>query len=80
MALQNSLFTGVSGLRNHQSMMDVIGNNIANVSTIGFKGSRMTFADTFSRFMRTGTNPREGVGGTNSFQIGLGLLVRIKCD
>ncbi len=73
MALSNSLFTGVSGLRNHQSMMDVIGNNIANVSTIGFKGSRMTFADTFSRFMRTGTNPREGVGGTNSFQIGLGV-------
>ncbi|MBL1212532.1 MAG: flagellar hook protein FlgE [Ignavibacteriae bacterium] len=73
MALSNSLFSGVSGLRNHQSMMDVIGNNIANVSTIGFKGSRMTFADTFSRFIRTGTNPREGVGGTNSFQIGLGV-------
>ncbi|MHB8854397.1 MAG: flagellar basal body protein, partial [Ignavibacteriaceae bacterium] len=47
MALLNSLFSGVSGLQNLQSMMDVIGNNIANVDTIGYKSSRVTFSDTF---------------------------------
>lgn len=75
MALLNSLFAGVSGLRNHQSMMDVIGNNIANVNTIGFKGSRVTFSDTFNQFVKAGTNPTETTGGTNSFQIGLGMKI-----
>ena len=75
MALLNSLFAGVSGLRNHQSMMDVIGNNIANVNTIGFKGSRVTFSDTFNQFVKAGTNPTENTGGTNTFQIGLGAKV-----
>ena len=75
MALLNSLFAGVSGLRNHQSMMDVIGNNIANVNTIGFKGSRVTFSDTFNQFVKAGTNPTDGTGGTNSFQVGLGMKV-----
>ncbi|MGE5431792.1 MAG: flagellar hook protein FlgE [Syntrophomonadaceae bacterium] len=72
MSLLNSLFSGVSGLRNHQSMMDVIGNNISNVNTIGYKGSRVTFSDTFSQFIKAGTNPTPTSGGTNSFQIGLG--------
>lgn len=75
MALLNSLFAGVSGLRNHQSMMDVIGNNIANVNTIGFKGSRVTFSDTFNQFIKAGTNPTDNTGGTNTFQIGLGMKV-----
>ncbi len=75
MALLTSLFAGVSGLRNHQSMMDVIGNNISNVNTIGFKGSRVTFSDTFNQFVKAGTNPTESTGGTNSFQIGLGMKV-----
>jgi flagellar hook protein FlgE len=75
MALLNSLFAGVSGLRNHQAMMDVIGNNIANVNTIGFKSSRVTFSDTFNQFIKAGTNPTENSGGTNSFQIGLGMKV-----
>ena len=75
MALLTSLFAGVSGLRNHQSMMDVIGNNISNVNTIGFKGSRVTFSDTFNQFVKAGTNPTETTGGTNSFQIGLGMKV-----
>ena len=57
MALLTSLFAGVSGLRNHQSMMDVIGNNIANVNTIGYKGSRITFSDAFNQFIKAGTNP-----------------------
>ncbi len=72
MSLLNSLFSGVSGLRNHQSMMDVIGNNIANVNTIGYKGSRVTFSDTFNQFVKAGTNPTSTSGGTNSFQVGLG--------
>lgn len=75
MGLLNSLFSGVSGLRNHQAMMDVIGNNIANVNTIGFKGSRVTFSDTFNQFLRTGTNPTANGGGTNSFQVGLGMRI-----
>jgi len=75
MSLLTSLFSGVSGLKNHQSMMDVIGNNISNVNTIGFKGSRVTFSDTFSQAVRQGSNPglTGGAGGTNSFQIGLGM-------
>ncbi len=75
MALLNSLFAGVSGLRNHQSMMDVIGNNISNVNTIGYKGSRVTFSDTFNQFVKAGTNPTANTGGTNSFQIGLGTKI-----
>ena len=75
MALLNSLFSGVSGLRNHQSMMDVIGNNISNVNTIGYKGSRVTFSDTFNQFVKAGTNPTSTSGGTNSFQVGLGMKI-----
>ena len=75
MALLNSLFSGVSGLQNLQSMMDVIGNNIANVDTIGFKSSRVTFSDTFNQLMKSGTNPTDTTGGTNSFQIGLGMKI-----
>lgn len=75
MSLINSLFAGVSGLRNHQSMLDVIGNNIANVNSIGFKGSRITFSDTFNQFVRFGTNPSESSGGTNTYQVGLGMKV-----
>ena len=75
MGLLNSLFSAVSGLQNQQVMMDVIGNNIANVNTIGFKGSRVTFGDTFNEFMRAGTNPTATSGGTNSFQVGLGVKV-----
>lgn len=75
MSLLNSLFSGVSGLRNHQVMMDVIGDNISNVNSLGYKGSRVTFSDTFSQFMRYGTNPTETSGGTNTFQVGLGAKV-----
>ncbi len=75
MSLLSSLFAGVSGLRNHQSMMDVIGDNIANVNTIGFKASRVTFSDTFSQLLKAGTNPTDTSGGVNSFQIGLGAKI-----
>ena len=52
-----SLFSGVSGLKGHQTRMDVIGNNIANVNTTGFKSSRVTFADTISQTISGASSP-----------------------
>jgi len=75
MALINSLFSGVSGLKNHQEMMDVIGNNISNVNTVGYKSSRVTFSDTFNQLVKSGTNPTDTSGGTNTFQVGLGTKI-----
>ncbi len=75
MALLNSLFSGVSGLQSLQQMMDVVGNNISNVDTIGFKSSSVTFSDTFNELIKAGTNPTSTTGGTNSFQIGLGTKI-----
>ena len=46
--MMRSLYSGVSGLKNHQTRMDVVGNNISNVNTTGFKSSRVTFSDTLS--------------------------------
>ncbi len=73
MSLMRSLFSGVSGLRNHQLYMDVIGNNIANVNTIGFKGGRMTFSELFAQTLRGATRPVSSQGGTNPIQVGLGM-------
>jgi flagellar hook protein FlgE len=56
-------------------MLDVIGNNIANVNTIGYKGSRVTFSDTFNEFVRSGSNPTDSNGGTNTYQVGLGAKI-----
>jgi flagellar hook protein FlgE len=75
MSLIRSLFSGVSGLKNHQVMMDVIGNNIANINTIGYKGSRVTFSELFTQTMRTGSAPQTLAGGINPVQIGLGSAV-----
>lgn len=68
-----SLFSGISGLRAHQQMMDVTGNNIANVNTSGFKTSQATFQDTLSQMINAAGAPQNGVGGTNPAQIGLGV-------
>lgn len=72
-----SMFSGVSGLKNHQTKMDVIGNNIANVNTIGFKASRVTFQDIYSQSIKPASTPDAGAGtgGTNPQQIGLGVAV-----
>lgn len=70
-----SMFSAVSGLRAHQTRMDVIGNNIANVNTVGFKGSRVTFQEVFSQTVRGAGSPQGGRGGTNPQQIGLGINV-----
>jgi flagellar hook protein FlgE len=67
-----SLFSGISGLRTHQQMMDVTGNNIANVNTTGFKGSQATFQDTLSQLVTAAGAPQGGTGGTNPAQVGLG--------
>ncbi len=73
--MMRSLFSGVSGLKSHQTRMDVIGNNIANVNTIGFKSSRVTFADTLYQAQAGASAPTSTVGGTNPKQIGLGVGV-----
>lgn len=69
------MFAGVSGLRNHQIRMDVIGNNIANVNTIGFKKSRVTFQEMLNQTMRGASSPQSNRGGTNPQQVGLGVAI-----
>lgn len=70
-----SLYSGISGLRAHQTMLDVTGNNIANVNTAGFKSSTVQFQDTLSQVSRSGTAAQAATGGTNPAQVGLGVLV-----
>ena len=73
--MMRSLFSGVSGLKSHQTGMDVTGDNIANVNTTGFKSSRTTFADMFSQTLTAASSSNGTVGGTNPKQIGLGSVV-----
>jgi flagellar hook protein FlgE len=72
-----SMFSSVSGLKAHQTRMDVIGNNIANVNTVGFKASRTTFQEIFSQTLSSASSPdaMTGRGGTNPMQVGLGMNV-----
>ncbi|MBQ7919985.1 MAG: flagellar hook-basal body complex protein [Lachnospiraceae bacterium] len=73
--MMRSLFSGVSGLKTHQTKMDVIGNNIANVNTVAFKSSSVTFSDLMSQTTQSasGPNASTGTGGVNARQIGLGV-------
>lgn len=73
--MMRSLYSGVTGLRNHQTKMDVIGNNIANVNTIGYKSSRVIFQDIYSQTIKPASTTGTGSGGTNPQQIGLGVQV-----
>ncbi len=73
--MMRSLFSGVSGLKNHQTRMDVIGNNISNVNTYGFKSSRVTFQDMLSQTMAGAAKPEENKGGVNPKQVGLGMTI-----
>ncbi len=75
--MMRSLYSGVSGLRVHQTKMDVIGNNIANVNTVGFKSSSVNFSDVFYQTTQsaTGPNATTGAAGRNAMQIGLGASV-----
>ncbi|GAA2483401.1 flagellar hook protein FlgE [Terrabacter carboxydivorans] len=70
-----SLYSGISGLRAHQTMLDVTGNNIANVNTTGFKGSSTQFQDTLSQLTQGASGPQALTGGTNPAQVGLGVRV-----
>lgn len=73
--MMRSLFAGVSGLKTHQTRMDVIGNNIANVNTTAYKSSTMVFSDLISQTIQSasGPNAANGTGGINARQIGLGV-------
>lgn len=70
-----SLFAGVSGLRNHQVRMDVIGNNISNVNTVAFKSGRVTFKEGFAQLLQGGSRPPGDQGGINPIQVGLGMQI-----
>lgn len=70
-----SLYSGVSGMRGFQTKLDVIGNNIANVNTVGFKAGRVMFKDILSQTVAGVTAPTDTQGGVNSKQIGLGVSV-----
>ncbi|MBG0740297.1 flagellar hook protein FlgE [Paeniglutamicibacter antarcticus] len=70
-----SLYSGISGLRAHQTMLDVTGNNIANVNTQGFKSSSVQFQDTLSQVTKSASSPQATAGGTNAAQVGLGVQV-----
>ena len=73
--MMRSLFSGVSGLKTHQTKMDVIGNNIANVNTVGFKSQSVTFQELLYETTQSASGPNAdtGRGGTNAKQIGLGV-------
>lgn len=73
--MMRALYSGVAGLRTHQTKMDVIGNNIANVNTTAYKSQSMTFRDLMYQTTQaaSGANADTGVGGTNARQIGLGV-------
>ncbi|HUT64744.1 MAG TPA: flagellar hook protein FlgE [Spirochaetota bacterium] len=73
--MMRSLYSGVSGLRNHQVRMDVLGNNIANVNTYGFKMSRVSFQDILSQTVSGAAAPTAEKGGVNPKQVGLGMNV-----
>lgn len=73
--MMRSMFSAISGLRAHQTWMDVIGNNIANVNTTGFKVGRVRFTDILSQLVRGASGPTEQRGGINPLQIGLGAVV-----
>ena len=70
-----SLFTGVTGLKSHQQRMDMIGNNIANVNTVGYKTDVMTFADVYYQTKRNPSAPTATLGGINPRQVGYGVKV-----
>lgn len=74
--MMRSLYSGVAGLRTHQTKMDVIGNNIANVNTTAYKSQSVTFRDLMYQTTQaaSGANAETGVGGTNAKQIGLGVV------
>jgi flagellar hook protein FlgE len=73
--MSSALTSALSGLRVHQFFLDVVGNNLANSSTVGYQSSRVTFSDVLSQTLRSGSGPTSTLGGVNPVQIGLGVQV-----
>jgi len=73
--MMRSLYSAVSGMQNHQTRMDVIGNNISNVNTYGFKKGRVDFQDMISQQLSGAAKPTAEVGGVNPKEVGLGMSV-----
>ena len=73
--MMRSLFSGVSGLQNHQTRMDVIGNNISNINTTGFKRNRVNFQDILYQQLQGAARPTDELGGVNPKEVGLGMSV-----
>ena len=73
--MSTALSAAVSGLKAHQTMLDVAGNNLANVNTVGYKSSSVTFAELLSQNIRGATGPTGNLGGTNPLQTGSGVQV-----
>jgi flagellar hook protein FlgE len=73
--MMRSLFSGVSGLQNHQTRMDVIGNNISNINTTGFKRNRVGFQDIIYQQLQGAARPTEDLGGVNPKEVGLGMSI-----
>lgn len=71
--MMRALFSAISGMQNHMSYMDVVGNNIANVNTIAYKSSRVNFQDILGQTIKGASAAQGGRGGTNAAQIGLGM-------
>jgi flagellar hook protein FlgE len=67
------MYSAISGLRTHQTMLDVVSNNLANVNTVGYKASRVTFKDQLQQTLYGGSAEGPNTGGTNSAQVGLGV-------
>ena len=73
--MMRSLWSGVSGLKNHQVRMDVIGHNISNVNTHGYKAERANFMDMLSQTISDAAGPQDNIGGVNPKQVGLGMTI-----
>jgi len=72
--MMRSLYSGVSGMQNHQTRLDVIGNNVANVNTTGFKRGRVNFQDMISQQLSGAAKPTTEIGGVNPKEVGLGVM------
>ena len=73
--MMRGMYSAISGLKSHQSMLDVTANDIANVNTVGYKGGRTTFTDQLSQLQRGAAAPGAGTGGSNPAQVGLGVQI-----
>jgi flagellar hook protein FlgE len=71
--MMRGMFAAISGLKNHQTLLDVVSNDIANVNTVGYKSSRATFADSLNQLQRGASGATAGTGGSNAAQVGLGV-------